>query len=217
MRVLLSLQQVNKKYNHRLVLNSVNLDIYERQSLSIVGHNGSGKSTLLKIISGIILPSSGTVVKKRESIRFGYVPEKISYHLPFTPSEYLYHMGRINRLSKPYLTKRIQYLLNLFSLDDTKDSRMNKFSKGMQQKINIMQALLTKVDLLILDEPLSGLDPAAQQEFENILQQLKKNMTIIFSCHEQKLLNKVADRILTLNHQTICRDDLSKSKMIHIS
>ncbi len=155
--MLVELRGIQKKYGKSLILDNIDLSIPEGEALAIVGGNGTGKSTLLKIIAGFISPTAGALQRK-EHIQIGYVPEHFPEGIRFTLEDYLYHLGHIHGLSTKYVKDKIPMLLESFHLHHARHSVVRNFSKGMKQKTGIMQALLTDVHLLILDEPLSGLD-----------------------------------------------------------
>nr|WP_286168761.1 ABC transporter ATP-binding protein [Roseburia sp. 1XD42-34] len=191
-------KSVSKKVNNNCILDHIDFTFWQGEAVAIVGTNGSGKSTLLRLLTGISEPSSGTI--QRGNCRIGYVPEQFSVNISFTGFDYLYHLGRIEGLSRETSKKRTHQLLEQFGLQATSKA-MKLYSKGMRQKINIMQALLHSPSLLILDEPLSGLDNTAQLEVESILHELKeKGLTIIFTCHDHLLLKQLADRTLQLRN-----------------
>lgn len=209
MNSLLKAQNITKQYRGIKILDNVSFPIDHNQIIAIVGKNGSGKSTLLKMIAGLITPDHGSIIPSKQNLKIGYVPEVSPSHILFTPQEYLYQMGRIRGMAKQELLPRINYLLELFSLVDVQNTRIINFSKGMKQKIMIMQAMLDETDLLILDEPLSGLDHTTQNELEQTLHSLKQQgMTIILSCHETKLLDHVVDTILMIHNKEVMRTDL---------
>ena len=205
---LIELKSIKKYYKEKNILD-LSLSINPGESLAILGANGSGKSTLLRIIGGLALPNRGKVIQSKK-IEMGFVPEGFPRHLRFTPVEYLLHMGKIHGLSLPLLKTRIEELLNLFQLQKVSRQRMDSFSKGMLQKIAIMQAILHPPDLLILDEPLSGLDAPSQNDFLHILQSLKQQgMTLVLSVHEPSLLNLV-DRFIVLRNGRVHMDRMAK-------
>ncbi|MEN1937561.1 ABC transporter ATP-binding protein [Paenibacillus sp. 102] len=206
--MLLELKKIQKKYDKQLILENIHLSIPKGQAVAIIGGNGTGKSTLLKIIAGFIHPTVGTI-HKASNLKIGYVPEHFPEDIRFTLEDYLYHLGRIHDLSKKHLQTKIPSILETFHLQHANHSVIKNFSKGMKQKTNIMQALLSNVDILILDEPLSGLDPKSQKEVEHILLTLKRQgLTILFTCHEKQLLESFADRIVTIADYTIAEDKL---------
>lgn len=211
--VFIELKNVTKKFKNISVLEGVSLSIPSREITAIVGKNGSGKSTLLKMIGGLTKPDSGQIIfRNGEPLRIGYVPEVTPVVIPFTPNEYLTYMGKIRGLPIEWLQKRINSLLEIFHMEENQNTRIEHFSKGMKQKVIIMQAMLEETDLLIMDEPLSGLDLKAQTEFERLLISLKeRDISVILTCHETKLLEKVVDRILVI-HQ--CQITYTRNQQI---
>jgi ABC-2 type transport system ATP-binding protein len=210
MGLLIEVVDLTKRFGNKTILESLHFAIYEQQALAIIGTNGSGKSTLLRMLAGISSQTSGTIqyTKGQSRLNIGYVPERFA-RLRFTPTEYLTYMGSMQGLTKAYLHKRIPELLQFCHLEQKGSTRIEYFSKGMLQKVSIMQAILSKPDLLILDEPLSGLDILAQKDLSHLLSELKQlGMSIVFSCHEAELLDRVADRIILLENGLIVEDSL---------
>lgn len=205
---IIELQNVTKVYKSKSILEEVNLSISSNQVTAVVGKNGSGKSTLLKLIGGLMKPDSGQILfPKGKTLRIGYVPELTPAVIPFTPVEYLTHMGMIRSLPKKQVEQRINTLLKMFHMEDDRNIRIIHFSKGMKQKITIMQAMLEETDLLIMDEPLSGLDPKAQRDLEELLISLKRRkISVILSCHETRLLERVVDQIFVINQCKITQN-----------
>lgn len=221
MNTIMEIQNISKQYKGKKILENATFSICANQIIALVGKNGSGKSTLLKIIAGLVDADSGSIVKHRQSLNIGYVPEVTPSHILFTPEEYLYHMGRIRGMAKKQLQLKINELLKLFNLQDARNIRIVNFSKGMKQKVMIMQAMLEDTDLLILDEPLSGLDPKAQSDLEETLSILKdKGLSIVLTCHETKLLQHLVDTVLVIQNNKIIqadsfnKKDLQKNKLI---
>lgn len=210
----MELQNVTKLYRRKTVLQDVNFSLGNSEVTAIVGKNGSGKSTLLKIMSGLIKPDRGQILfRNGAAIRIGYVPEIPPMSIPFSLVEYLRHMGAIRGLPKERLKKRIDVLLKMFHMDGEQNTRIAHFSKGMKQKVTIMQALLEEIDLLIMDEPLSGLDPRAQTELEDLLMYLKKSdISIVLTCHEARLLERIVDRMVVINQGQIRLADSSEKQ-----
>lgn len=160
----------------------------------------------MKMIGGFIKPDSGKILKHQAPLNIGYVPEVVPADIPFTLEEFLSYMGKIRGMKKDQLQQRINDLLDTFHMKKARKLRIYDFSKGMRQKAIIMQAMLEETDLLILDEPLSGLDPKAQNDLEEIeiLFTLKrKGISIILTCHESKLLNRLVDRVLFMKDHKI--------------
>lgn len=208
MKIMMEIQNISKQYKGKKILENACLSIYAHQIIALVGKNGSGKSTLLKIIAGLIDADSGAVIKHQQSLKIGYVPEVTPSHILFTPEEYLFHMGRIRGMEPKQLQQKIDDLLEMFHLQESRNSRIIHFSKGMKQKVMIMQAMLEHTDLLILDEPLSGLDPKAQSDLEETLSILKDNgLSIVLTCHETKLLQHLVDNVFVIQNNKIIQTD----------
>jgi len=204
MNTIMEIQNISKQYRGKTILESATFSICANQIIALVGKNGSGKSTLLKIIAELVDADSGSIVKHRQSLKIGYVPEVTPSHILFTPEEYLYHMGSIRGMTKKQLQQKINELLELFHLQEARNIRIVNFSKGMKQKVMIMQAMLEDTDLLILDEPLSGLDPKAQSDLEETLSILKaKGLSIVLTCHETKLLQHLVDTVLVIQNSRV--------------
>jgi len=216
MTTILEVQNVCKQYNGKIILKNASFSIAANQIIALVGKNGSGKSTLLKIIAAFIQPDSGTIVKHRSSLKVGYVPEVTPSHILFTPQEYLYHLGRIRGMTKKHLLQKIEELLDMFQLKEAQNTRIVHFSKGMKQKVMIMQAMLEETDLLIMDEPLSGLDAKAQNDFEQILAKVRdQGLSIILTCHETKLLENLVDSVLLIQDNQIIQEKELDSYPMH--
>lgn len=216
MKTIMDIKNVTKQFKGKIILEDISFSIHARQVVALVGKNGSGKSTLLKIIGGLVKPDSGTISKHIHPFTIGYVPEITPSNILFTPEEYLFHMGSIRGMPKNQLQPRINYLLDIFNMQGSRKTRISDFSKGMKQKVMIIQALLEEVNLLILDEPLSGLDPKAQNDLEATLSLLKdKGLSIILTCHETKLLENIVDEILSINDCHINQNNLVLNTIIH--
>lgn len=192
----IELHNVGKWYTSREpILQQIDLTVHREQCLAIRGRNGSGKSTLLKIIAGLTKPSAG-VVRRAPNMSVGYAPEQFP-RVRFRAEEYLTHLGRIRRIPRVVLRRRIEELMDLFLLHAA--GPILHYSKGMAQKVNLMQALLARPDVLVLDEPLSGLDAAAQADFTRLLLSFKREGTaIVVTGHEPNFAEAWADRIVAI-------------------
>ena len=197
MQTVIHLQQVSKKYGEKQVLKEITQSFTEGSATAFVGHNGCGKSTLLKVLSGLVKPSRGTVRYVRPLI-FHYVPERFPMvHL--TAEQYLMHMGMIDGLSRDRLSDEIQRLAGDFYMEEHLRSRMSTLSKGTLQKVGVIQALLVKPDVLLLDEPLSGQDVDAQKVFIEKINDLRgRGITLFMSCHEPELVEAVTEKAYTI-------------------
>lgn len=210
---LVELKNISKTYANKNVLRDISLTIDEGKVIAILGGNGTGKSTILRIIAGLERPNSGKVIYPNKSIRIGYVPERFSKILRFTPSEYLNYVGKISGLPKEYLTKRIPYLLNRFQLKGLNNQWIMDLSKGNIQKVGIIQAILQNPELLILDEPISGLDLHAQQELLTVLKELKEQgTTVLLTYHESNIFEDLVEKTYYLNNGLISKVNAVKTE-----
>lgn len=200
------LDHVSKHFGHHVALSDVSWHISRGECVAVMGRNGAGKSTFLHIIAGLANPSQGNRVVIPSHLQIGYVPEKFPT-LRFSPAQYLLHMARIQGMSTEDALTMISGMLTLFHMQEHADRSMNHFSKGMLQKVNLMQAMLAKPDLLMLDEPLSGLDETSQHDMIGVLREVKQQGTaIVMSVHEPLLTASLADRVVVLKQGKIIRD-----------
>lgn len=186
------------------ILDEINLKLSSGEVVAITGHNGSGKSSLLKLIAGIYEQNKGNVM--RQVKRMGYVPEHFPENVRFKMLEYLHLVSEIGGRRKEELTDEISQWTRLFGIESYQETPLKKLSKGTKQKVGIIQALLMKVEVILLDEPLSGLDEVSQQELIEQLSHLKNDTTIIFTSHESFLIESIADREIVLEKGKIIAD-----------
>ncbi|GBF77353.1 hypothetical protein PA598K_05899 [Paenibacillus sp. 598K] len=184
---LVTLNKVTKEYGKRKVLNGISLTIHQGDCLIIRGSNGSGKSTLLRIVSGLIPITSGQRILGHTKLVIGYTPDRLS-QLRMTSTEYLTRMGSISNVPKKVLQERIKELHTFFNLEQSASLKMTQFSKGMLQKVNLMQATIKRPDLLVLDEPFSGLDKESVGHLLDSLQEIKAGGTAILAAVHDPLL-----------------------------
>ncbi|MCG7343228.1 ATP-binding cassette domain-containing protein [Sporosarcina sp. ACRSL] len=194
MTFILEAVQVSKEIAGRLILQDISLSCSNNTKLLIRGKNGSGKSTLLKMLAGITEPTSGQIVRSAQKI--GYVPEHFPESLRFTLKEYLLLVSSFQGGSKASIENEISKYIELFGLEAFLDTSLKACSKGTKQKVGIIQALLMKPDLLLLDEPLTGLDAESQQVLIELLNEAQT--PIIFTSHEEALIRNVAKEIFQI-------------------
>lgn len=199
------ISHLHKAYGPLHVLRGVDLEVMRGEIFGLLGPNGAGKTTLIHTMLGLLKPDNGTVRvfgaddRGQLSARVGFLPERPRYHGQFTGREYLRHLGRLSGLSGSQLHDRIDAVIELVGLGKSADRRIGTFSKGMLQRIGVAQAVLHNPDLLIVDEPASGLDPGGQREMAALLRTLGETGHTIFLCSHQ--LNDVAhlcDRVAVL-------------------
>lgn len=203
-------------YDRTEVLHEISFTLYRGEVVGLLGPNGAGKSTTLKIIAGILAPTDGTVtviglplparaldVKQR----IGYVPESAVLFESLTGQEFLELSGRLHDVEEETLQARICEILETFSLSAERVSRLDTYSKGMRQKILIAAALLHNPDLILLDEPLSGLDVNAAMMIKDLIAALASaGKTILYSSHVLDVVEKVCDRVLIIHQGDLIAD-----------
>jgi len=188
-------------------LKGLSFAVNDGEIFGFIGPNGAGKTTTIKLLLGILISQKGelsvlgkspTLPEARKSV--GYMPEIANYYRYLTPVELLTMYGDIFGIEKKLLKARINELLRLVDLEKESDRIMGTFSKGMMQKVSFAQALVNDPDLLILDEPSSGLDPVARKNMREVIKSLRdKDKTVFFSSHELSEVELVSDRIGILN------------------
>lgn len=208
MEVLIELDNVSKFFGKHRAIRDATWCIARGECVAVTGRNGAGKSTLLHLIAGLAIPTHGKRKVIADSIRIGYVPERFP-SLRFSPEEYLFHVTKIQGLSNEEARRSVDGVLSFFQMHEHANRRMNQFSKGMLQKINLMQAMLGSPDMLLLDEPLSGLDESSQHDMISLLGEIKNQGTaIVMSVHEPLLTAALADRVVAMERGVIIRDAL---------
>lgn len=176
---------------HVEVLKDVSFNIPKGSVFGFIGANGAGKTTLIHLMVGIRKPTSGRIlIKGLDSTTpiarsvMGYLPERPYFHEFLTGKELLTYMGRLSGMSGNDINTRIPKVLELVGMKHAGDTELKSYSKGMLQRIGIAQALLHDPELLVFDEPMSGLDPRGRREMRELMQDLaKKGKTIFFSTH----------------------------------
>lgn len=217
---MLQLKEITKKYNNIPVVNKVNFSIEPGEILGYLGPNGAGKTTTVKMLAGLVEPTSGKIVLNGREIdediieykkKIGYVPEQSALYTHMSGLEYLQLVGRLRKIPEKILDKKINGLMERFGLSVDMHLPISNYSKGMQQKILISSALLHNPEILLLDEPLSGLDVSTSLVFKEILKQLAEmKKLIIYSSHILEVVEKICDRVIIINKGIIVADDSVK-------
>jgi ABC-2 type transport system ATP-binding protein len=206
---MLQARGLTKRYGGLLALDRVSFDLHPGEIVGYLGPNGSGKSTTVNLVVGLLDPSAGSITLdglnvSTEAIQYkrrvGYVPEEPYLYTHLTAAEYLTLVGHLRELDAAHLTRAIPELLHLFQLYDSRYKTMSAFSKGMRQRVLLAAALLHNPDLLVLDEPFSGLDVNAGLLFRSLLRLLaKQGKLIFFSTHRFDMVEKLCSRVVILS------------------
>ena len=185
------------------VLSEVSLSVAQGEIFGFLGHNGAGKTTTMKILLGLLRATSGRVEllgSPTENVavrsRIGYLPESPYFYDYLTAEEFLCFYGRLAGLARETIQKRIIELLERVSLTEARHRQLRKFSKGMLQRIGLAQALIHDPELVILDEPMSGLDPSGRKEVRDLILGLRdQGKTVFFSTHIISDVEMICDRV----------------------
>jgi len=206
---MLEARKLTKRYSAIPAVQDVSFSIRPGQILGYLGPNGSGKSTTVKMLTGLIEPSDGEIFFRGENVlknrlwfsrHFGYVPEEPYLYAHLTGREYLQLAGRLRGMEKSQLERKIEAMLELFGLAEFRDTQMSSYSKGMRQKVLLSAALLHDPEVLILDEPFSGLDVTAALVFRSLLHALaKEGKLILYSSHVLEVVEKVCSEVVILH------------------
>jgi ABC-2 type transport system ATP-binding protein len=186
---------------------NVSFSVNAGEVFGLLGPNGAGKTTLIKTAMGLIFPTSGKVslfaadARRHKLLKdVGYLPENPYFHEYLTPRELLDFFGSLYGLSRGEIRERRDKLIDLVGLSDAAKLPLRKFSKGMLQRIGLAQALIGEPKLLVLDEPMSGLDPIGRRFVVDLILDLKKKgTTIIFSSHILSDVERLCNRVVILN------------------
>ncbi len=207
------IEKLTKRYGDLVALDNASLQISSGEVFGLLGPNGAGKSTLLKTLVGILKPTSGTVrvdgydiVQDPEKAKriIGYLPENPSLYTGLTTQEFLQFVGKIRGVEDDRLDWEISESLKSFSLEEKRNSLVGSLSKGMKQKVAIIATSLHSPEVLVLDEPLTALDPKTRASVKEwIAAQTKRGVTTILSTHDLDVAQTHADRIAIIDRGKI--------------
>jgi ABC-type multidrug transport system ATPase subunit len=210
---LIHICDVSKSFEKKQVLSHVNLTIKQGQSIALIGHNGTGKSTILRMIAHLTKVTSGNITYA-PNLKINYIPDRFP-KMDITAQQYIMHMGLIEGLDKNQMKQKSQELFEAFFMESMKDIPMKHLSKGTLQKVAVIQALLTKPSVLLLDEPLSGQDMESQNVFIALMEQLKQQgVAIVMSCHEKHLINQISDYVYEIKQGLLQQVQLEDASLI---
>lgn len=200
--MLLTAENLTKKFGMYTAVDQLDLTIKDNECIALLGPNGAGKTTTLQMLAGLLTPTSGKISflgKDNIDRRFiGYLPQYPAFFPWMSAKEYLQFSGRVSGVTKKELQEKIEDMLSFAGLEDAKNKRIGGFSGGMKQRLGLAQAMIHEPKLLILDEPVSALDPSGRRDVLKMMNELKKKMTILFSTHVLHDAEQVCDEIVML-------------------
>jgi ABC-2 type transport system ATP-binding protein len=203
------LENLTKYYTKFLALDNLSLRVEEKANVGLLGPNGAGKSTTLKILTSLILPTSGkayidgidiTTHPEQALSRIGAIIETPEFYSYLTPEDNLSYFGRLRGMKGEQLKKRIKEVIALVKLEEWAKVKIEKFSRGMKQRLALAQTLLHDPPILILDEPGLGLDPRGVVEFREIIAGAGKEKTVFFASHQLSEVALICDKVAIINN-----------------
>ncbi len=214
---MIELQGITKKFFALTVVNDVNFTVAPGEVLGYLGPNGAGKTTTIRMLAGLLEPTKGRILFEGRDVRddvhaykkrLGYVPEQSEIYPHLSARDYLTMVGRLRGLPERTLKGQVVEFLRIFELEGDMDGPISSYSKGMRQKVLITAALLHDPDILLLDEPLSGLDVTTSLVIRDLIRRLaRENKIIIYSSHVLEVTEKVCSKVIILHKGRIVAND----------
>ncbi len=202
---MLEVNNVELRYGDFIAVHALNFSIQPGEIFGLLGTNGAGKTTTFRVIMGLLEPSKGSVRYFGEKVGYhnvdeiGYMIEERSLLTKLTVKELLLYFGQLKSMSKPLILERMEYWLKYFEISDYKDKKIKELSKGNQQKIQFLSAIINEPKLLVLDEPFSGLDPINTELFVKVIREFQEKGTmIVFSSHQLDHVESFCEKIVVL-------------------
>jgi len=211
---------LTKVFGEQVAVNNISFSARQGEIVGFLGPNGAGKSTTMKIITGYIPPTRGAVsvcgfdvvsqaIPSRRNI--GYLPEHNPLYLDMYVHEYLHFVGSLHISNTRFLKERILNMIELCGLTKEQNKLIGALSKGYRQRVGLAQALLHDPEMLILDEPTTGLDPNQILEIRELIRSVSKNKTVIFSTHIMQEVQALCSRVLIINNGDLVADDIPEN------
>lgn len=198
---------INKSYASLQAVKNISFQINSGEIFALLGPNGAGKSSIIRMLVGMTRPDSGSIIISHQEQHYDTVPRRLLGYLPEDRGLYpdksieknLLYLAQLHGLSKSQALAEMAYWLEVFELTERRHDELKQLSKGNQQKVQLIAAVLHQPALVILDEPFSGLDPVNQEKVVEFLKQLKaRGMTVILSAHQMAMVEKLADHMLLM-------------------
>ena len=218
MEVVISLKNISKIYDNKIrALDNVSLEVKAGETIGLLGPNGAGKTTLMRIIAGQLQPSSGEgivlsknlreLLRSEERFKLSYVPQENIFWPNLSVEENLWMMGAMYKIPKKELRDRIKKLLEEYELWEVRKRLARKLSGGMQKRLSIVMGLINDPEILILDEPTTGLDPAMRASVIGLLEKLNSlGKTILISSHIVEDIERLCERVVIMDRGRIIAD-----------
>ena len=211
----ITIEKVSKNYGNQKALSDVSFSLKKGEIVGFLGPNGAGKSTLMKIICCYLLQDNGNVkvcdldTQKQDLLvksKIGYLPENNPLYSDMYIKEYLSFVGAIYKIKD--LEKRVSEIIDQIGLTTEKQKKIKELSKGYKQRVGLAAALIHNPEILILDEPTTGLDPNQLVEIRNLIKQVGQDKTVLLSTHIMQEVDKMCNRVIIINKGKIVDDQL---------
>jgi ABC-2 type transport system ATP-binding protein len=200
----LSVDRLSKQYKNKIAVDRVSFTLSEGVT-GLLGANGAGKTTLMRMMTGILVPTSGEITADGIAVQteeyrslLGYLPQDFGYYPEFTAKEFIQYIAALKGLEKRHAKRKTDELLEVVGLSNVANKKIKTFSGGMKQRVGIAQAIVNDPKILILDEPTAGLDPKERVRFRNLIAEIGKNTIVLFSTHIVSDIDSIAKSLLMM-------------------
>lgn len=219
-------ENLTKKYGEQNAVDDISFTINKGEIVGFIGPNGAGKSSTMRMLTSFMSPTSGTILINDQKIdkdpkkikkNIGYLPENNPLYSDMAIVDYLKFCAQIQGVEKSQVETRIKNMINICGLNPEKHKRINELSKGYRQRVGLAQALIHNPEILILDEPTTGLDPNQIIEIRSLIKDLGKEKTIILSSHILSEVEVICDRIIIINLGKIVADNSFEAMKMNAS
>ena len=210
----IKIENIKKTYGEQVVLNNISFEVGKSEIVGFLGPNGAGKTTTMKIIAGSLYPDSGNVEIDGQNIfedvlnakkKVGYLAENNPLYYEMYVREFLYFVAAIYGIKNK--KQRVDELIEMTGLSKEQNKKIEQLSKGYKQRVGLAQVLMNDPDILILDEPTTGLDPNQLKEIRELIKNMGRDKIVIFSTHIMQEVKALCDRVIILNEGNIVADD----------
>lgn len=211
----LQVSNLTKIYGQQKAVNNISFEVLPGEIVGFLGPNGAGKSTTMKISTGYMPPTAGQVLVKGMDVTtqslqvrkvMGYLPEHNPLYLDMYVHEYLHFVGKVFELPTRELKNRVGEIIALCGLDREQNKKIEQLSKGYRQRVGLAQALIHNPQVLVLDEPTTGLDPNQILEIRKLIKEISASKTVIFSTHIMQEVQAICNRVIVINQGELVAD-----------
>lgn len=218
MKSIIKTEGLGHKYSTNWAIRDINIDIKKKGAIGLLGSNGAGKSTIMNIMSGVLNQTKGEVyingINVRESHikatkHLGFLPQTVPLYEDLTAREYLTYCAQLRRIEKDKIPKAVEEVMDECGISNLKDRLVKNLSGGYRQRVGLAQAIIHKPELVILDEPTTGLDPVQIKELHTLIRKIARESTVIISSHILQEIKVICQEIIMIEQgQTVFSDSL---------